>query len=62
MLKSAAAGLIDHVFVGQRVELRNNVVSCFTADEKSAERSFIADSKSRRVVFAAIEFTGGECG
>lgn len=46
MLKSAAAGLVNHVLVGKGVQLRDDIVSCFTTDEKSAQWSFVADSEA----------------
>jgi len=36
VLKSAAAGLVDDVLVGEGVEFGNDVVSCFAADQETA--------------------------
>lgn len=62
MLKSAAAGLVDHVLARQGIEFWYDVVAGFAADEQAAEGTRGADSESRGVVGAAVQLAGGERG
>lgn len=54
MLKSAAAGFVDDVLVGKRVEFWDSVVPGFTADEETAEGSGVANANTGGVVSAAV--------
>jgi len=46
MLERAPARLVDDLFATERVELRNDVVAYFSANEETAQGSFVADSKA----------------
>lgn len=44
--EGAAARLVDHGFVGKRVQLGDRVVALFAADEEAAEGAWVADSQA----------------
>jgi len=60
MLERTAAWLINHVFSREGSKFIDDVVAFFTANEKAAHGSRVADPEAGWVETASVQFPGGE--